>query len=87
MAELATPLRKTVQAWPAPWPRLAQFLGAFACVFVGLALMRGVGPAYSSAHSYAANAVVERLQFASGARLHFDTPRPDEEPWSMSLHI
>lgn len=70
------------------WPgQVARFLCAFLCVFGGLALLRGPGPLYASAHAALANLGADRLLFSSGARLHFDTPRQDEEPWSMSLHV
>jgi hypothetical protein len=86
---VAQPLLHTWRAQlAASAPReITRFLGAFLCVFAGLALLRGPGPIYARAHAEVANVLVDGLRFSSGERLHFEAPKPNEDPWSVTLHI
>jgi hypothetical protein len=86
---VAQPLLHTWRAQlAASAPReITRFLGAFLCVFAGLALLRGPGPIYARAHAEVANVLVDGLRFSSGERLHFEAPKPNEDPWRVTLHI
>lgn len=75
------------QSTASPRRPIVRFLLTFLCVFTGLALLHGVGPSYARAHAELANAFVDRVQLASGVRLHFEGPQAVDDPWSASLHV
>jgi len=69
--------------------RLVAFLGAFLCVFGGLAIAHGPGPLYSKAHAALGNAIVGDDALASGVKLHFEAADAEleEHPWRVTLHV
>lgn len=69
--------------------RIAAFVCAFACVFGGLALLRGPGPAFTRAHLALGNALVASLHLASGTRLYFRASDAEltEKPWQAVLRV
>ncbi len=66
---------------------VVQFLIAFACVFAGLALLHGPGPAYARAHAWLGNALLRCVALPEGARLWFDASNAADSPWSVVLHV
>lgn len=69
---------------------LAQFLFAFSCVFLGLALPSpGIGPAYTRAHAALGNAWLEGSTFEHGVELHFEAADADLalHPWQLTLRV
>lgn len=69
--------------------RVLAFLGAFVCVFAGLALAQGHGTFYSKAHAAVGNALLGKDPLASGSKLHFEASDAELEahPWRVTLHV